>query len=158
MRHRALLVGGLSTITAAAIVAACGSGEPSGAATVAGPARADRIRLQRVGLFREPVYVGAAPGDRHRLFVVQRDGRIIVLDRGRRQARPFLDISRRVNSSDVEQGLLCMAFAPDYRTSGRFYVYYTDNSNNIQIVQYQRARSNPNLADASSARTVLTIG
>src|SRR5262249_26769483 len=57
----------------------------------------------------------------------------------------------------AEQGLLSMAFAPDYQTSGRFYVYYTDDSNNIQIVQFRRARSHPGLANASSARRVLTI-
>jgi glucose/arabinose dehydrogenase len=50
-----------------------------------------------------------------------------------------------------------MAFAPDYQRSGLFYVYYTDGSNNIQVVQYRRARSDPNRADASSAQTVLTI-
>jgi glucose/arabinose dehydrogenase len=148
---------GIAGIVAAAIVAACGSGTPSDAATVARPDRAVRIALQRIGTFSQPVYLTAAPGDRRRLFVVERAGRIIVLVRGRRQARPFLDISRQVNSRDAEQGLLSMAFAPDYQASGRFYVYYTDNSNNIQIVQYRRARSNRNLAAASSATTVLTI-
>jgi glucose/arabinose dehydrogenase len=113
--------------------------------------------LQRIGDFSQPVYLAAAPGDPHRLFVVERAGRIIVLVRGRRRARPFLDVSGQVNSGGGEQGLLSMAFAPDYQTSGRFYVYYTDESNNIQIVQYRRARSDPNQADTASARAVLTI-
>src|SRR5262249_45103049 len=91
------------------------------------------------------------------LFVVERAGRVIVLVRGRRRARPFLDISGKVNSGGVEQGLLSIAFAPDYPTSGRFYVDYTDHANNIQIVQYRRARGTPSRADAHSARTVLTI-
>ena len=154
MTRRGLFGGGLTAIIAAAIVAACGSSTPSGAAIVAGPAR---IALQRIGVFSQPVYLAAAPRDPHRLFVVERAGRIMVLVSGRRQARPFLDISGRVNSGGGEQGLLSMAFAPDYQPSGLFYVYYTDGSNNIQIVQYRRARSNPNLADASSARTVLTV-
>jgi glucose/arabinose dehydrogenase len=157
MTHRGPLAGGLTAIVAAAIVAACGSGTPSSATVDARPARATQVALQRIVVFSQPVDLTAAPGDPHRLFVVERAGRIVVLLRGRRQARPFLDISRRVNSGGAEQGLLSMAFAPDYQASGRFYVYYTDDSNNIQIVQYRRARSNPNLANASSVRTVLTI-
>ena len=157
MTLREVLLAGVAGIIAAAIVAACGSGTPSDAATVARASRAVRIALQRIGTFTQPVYLTAAPGDPRRLFVVERAGRIIVLVRGRRQARPFLDMSRKVNSRNAEQGLLSMAFAPDYQASGRFYVYYTDNSNNIQIVQYRRARGSRNLAAANRATTVLTI-
>ncbi len=157
MTLRGLLARALIAITATAIIPACGSSTPSGAATIVGPARAARIGLQRIGVFSQPVYLAAAPGDPHRLFIVERAGRIIVLIRGRRQTRPFLDLSGKVNSGGGEQGLLSMAFTPDYQTSGRFYVYYTDNSNNIQIVQYRRARTDPNRADTASARNVLTI-
>jgi glucose/arabinose dehydrogenase len=157
MSVRGLLGGAFTAIAATAIFAACGSSAPSGAATVAGPARASMIGLTRIGVFSQPVYVAAAPGDPDRLFVVERGGRVVVLVRGRRQARPFLDISGQVNASGTEQGLLSMAFAPDYTASGRFYVYYTDGSNNIRIVQYRRARRDRNRADTSSARTVLTI-
>jgi glucose/arabinose dehydrogenase len=155
---RGPLAGALTAIAATAIVPACGSSTPSGAATTtASPARASRIGLQRIGNFSQPVYLAAAPGDPHRLFVVERAGRIIVLVRGRAQGRPFLDISGQVNSGGGEQGLLSIAFAPDYQTSGRFYVYYTDGSNDIRIVQYRRTPNDPNLASAASARTVLTI-
>jgi glucose/arabinose dehydrogenase len=157
MKRRGLVACALTATIGAAIVAACGSGTSSGAATVADPARAARIGLQRIGVFSQPVYVAAAPGDSHRLFVVERAGRIVVLVRGRRQARPFLDISALVNAGGGEQGLLSMAFAPNYKTSGLFYVYYTDDSNNIQIVEYRRARADPNRADAASARIVLSI-
>ncbi len=157
MTLRGLLAGALTAIAATALIAACGSSTPSGAATIADPARATRIGLQRIGDFSQPVYLTAAPGDPDRLFVVERAGRIVVLVRGRRRARPFLDISGKVNSGGGEQGLLSMAFAPDYQTSGRFYVDYTDGSNNLQIIQYRRARTDPNRADTASARTVLTI-
>ncbi len=157
MTLRGLLAGALTVVAAAAVIAACGSSTSSGAATVADPARASGIGLQRIGVFSQPVYLAAAPGDARRLFVVERGGRIIVLVRGRRQARPFLDISGKVNAAGGEQGLLSMAFAPDYQTSGRFYVYYTDGSNNIQIIQYRRTRGDPNRADVASARTVLSI-
>jgi glucose/arabinose dehydrogenase len=154
---RRLLAGALCALAATAIVAACGSSTPSGAANVASPARTGGIGLQRIGAFTQPVYLAAAPGVPDRLFVVERTGRIIVLVHGRRRSQPFLDITGKVNASGGEQGLLSVAFAPDYRTSGRFYVYYTDSSNNIRIVQYRRAGSDPDLADASSARAVLTI-
>jgi glucose/arabinose dehydrogenase len=157
MSLRGPLAGALTAIAVAAVVGACGSSGPAGAATVAPAARASRIGLQRIGVFSQPVYVAAAPGDSHRLFVVQRTGRIIVLVGGRRRGRPFLDISGKVNASGEEQGLLSIAFAPDYQTSGRVYVDYTDASNNIRIVQYRRADGNADVADAGSARAVLTI-
>jgi glucose/arabinose dehydrogenase len=157
MSFRGPLSGVLAVAAATALVGACGSSSPSGAATVAPAARAAKIGLRRIGVFSQPVYVAAAPGDPHRLFVVQRTGQIVVLVAGRRQARPFLDLSGKVNSSGSEQGLLSMAFAPDYQTSGRFYVDYTDSSNNIRIVQYRRAGGQPNRADPASARGVLTV-
>jgi glucose/arabinose dehydrogenase len=157
MALRRPLASALAAIVVVSGVAACGSSTPPGTAAVAGPARAARIGLQRIGVFSQPVDVTGAPGDSHRLFVVERGGRIVVLVRGRRRARPFLDISRQVNSGGGEQGLLSVAFAPDYKTSGRFYVDYTDGLNNIRIVEYRRARSDPNRADSSSLRTVLTI-
>jgi glucose/arabinose dehydrogenase len=152
-----LSVGALAVLAASAMIAACGSSTAADNAAVAAPARAARIGLQRIGDFSQPVYATAAPGDRNRLFVVEKAGRIVVLVDGRRQARPFLNISGKVNSAGEEQGLLSMAFAPDYQTSGLFYIYYTDQANNIQIVQYGRARTDPSQADPSSARTVLSI-
>lgn len=158
MTVRGLLAGVLTPIAATASVVACGSSTPpSGAAAVAGQARAARIGLQRIGVFSQPVYATGAPGDPHRLFVVERAGRIIVLVRGRRQVRPFLDIGSKVNAGGGEQGLLSVVFAPHYRSSGRFYVDYTDGSNNIRIVQYRRSHGDPNRADAVSARAVLRI-
>jgi hypothetical protein len=79
------------------------------------------------------VYVAAPPGDSHRLFVVEQGGTIRLVKDGVVQSTPFLDISSLVTngwavSSDPEQGLLSMAFAPDYATSHRFYVYYTSKS------------------------------
>jgi glucose/arabinose dehydrogenase len=157
MSLRGRVAGAVTAIAVIAVVSGCGSSVPSGAAIVAPAARASRIGLQRVGVFAQPVYVAAAPGDSHRLFVVERTGRIVLLVGGRHRGRPFLDISREVNSSGSEQGLLSMAFAPDYQTTGRFYIDYTDASNDIHVVQYRRARGNANLADPASSRAVLTI-
>ena len=111
----------------------------------------------RVASFREPVYVTGAPGDPSRLFVLERPGRVRLVLNGHAQARPFLDISALVESGGSEQGLLGIAFSPEYARSGLFYVYYTDRANNIKIVQYRRAAADANTADQGSARAVLTI-
>jgi hypothetical protein len=113
------------------------------------------VALRQIGSFDEPVYVTGAPGFPRLLFVVEKPGRIAVFDHGRRLARPFLDISDRVGEMDNEEGLLSVAFPPDYRRSKRFYVYYTDPAGNIQIDEYRR-RSDT-FAGAASRRPLLTI-
>jgi glucose/arabinose dehydrogenase len=130
----------------ALLAAACGG--TSGGAVV----KAKGLELVRIGTFSDPVYVAAPPGDRDRLFVVEQAGRILVLDHGRR--RTFLDI-RKLVTSGGEQGLLSMAFAPDYATSKRFYVYYTGRSGNQRVVEYRAA--GPDRADPGSARLVLQM-
>ena len=151
----------LGALCLALPAAGCGSSRPS-VTTAPDPvgapaARAAGVRLVRVGRFRLPTYATGAPGDMRRLFVVEKPGTIAVLVDGDKQARPYLDLSNVVNDSANEQGLLSMAFAPDYQRSRRFYVYYTDRANNIRIVQYRRAAHDPNRADPASARAVLTI-
>ena len=85
------------------------------------------VRLVKVGDFQSPLYVTAPPGDRRRIFVVEQAGRIVVVRGGKPLAKPFLDIRSKVTAGG-EQGLLSMAFAPDYAQSGLFYVYYTEKS------------------------------
>lgn len=121
----------------------------------AAPAQRRRpVRLLLLGRFDNPTYLAAPPGDRRRRFVVQRDGDIVVL-RGRRRLGTFLDISDRVSTSG-EGGLLSMAFASDYRRSGRFYVYYTDNRGFLQIDQFRRS-SDPNRADPATRASVIRV-
>jgi len=112
------------------------------------------VRLSSVGHFAQPVEVSAPRGDRTRLFVVEQEGRILVLKGRRKLRRPFLDITGDVQAGG-ERGLLSMAFAPDYERSGRFYVYFTDNGGDIQLQEFRRS-SNPNRADQASRRTLLT--
>jgi glucose/arabinose dehydrogenase len=114
------------------------------------------VRLLRLGTFDQPTFITAPRGDRRR-FVVQRDGQIVIV-RGRRKLRtPFLDISDRVAPPEGESGMLSMAFALDYAESGRFYVYYTDNSGFLQIDQFRRSAANPNRADPGSRRSVMRV-
>ena len=85
------------------------------------------IRATVVGNFDHPTYIAAPPGDTHRLFVIEQPG-VIELIKDGGAPTPFLDISSQVHFVGGEQGLLSMAFSPDYATSGRFYVYYTTNN------------------------------
>ena len=121
----------------------------------AAPAQKRPVRLLRLGSFNEPTYLTAPRGDRRR-FVVEREGRIRVVQRGRTLAQPFLDISDRVTSGG-ESGLLSMAFARDYSSSRRFYVYYTDQQGFLQIDQFRAAAGSPNRADPNSRRSVIRV-
>ena len=72
----------------------------------------------------DTIYVTAPSGDGTRLFIVGQQGRIRLFKNGALLPTPFLDIDPLVTCCG-ERGLLSMAFAPDYVTSGLFYVYYT---------------------------------
>ncbi|HEU4392181.1 MAG TPA: PQQ-dependent sugar dehydrogenase [Solirubrobacterales bacterium] len=97
---------------------------------------ANDIALKRVGVFDQPVYVTGAPGLPQLLFVVEQPGRIEVLSGGHRRGT-FLDLRSQVGYGG-EEGLLSVAFPPDYRQSGRFYVYYTDTGGNIRVDEFKR--------------------
>ena len=104
-----------------------------------------------------PIYVTAPPGDSSRLFVVERGGRIRVAVNGVIQDTPFLDISSRVQTAG-EGGLLSMAFAPDYATSGKFYVYFVQLSDgHIHVEEFTRSAADPNLADTSPTDVMVDI-
>lgn len=120
--------------------------------TAAGSSRAPR--LVRLANFRSPVEIKSAPGFPRLMFVVEQRGRIMVLRRGKKLKRPFLDISNRVRAGG-EQGLLSVGFPPDYRRTKRFYVYYTDHTGDIRVVEYRRRSAVR--ARANSARPVIRI-
>ncbi len=151
-RHAAVAV----LLIVAFAVAACGDEDSeSGSGTANAATKASgAVKLVSVGTFASPIYVTAPRGDRRRLFVVEQEGTIRVLRSGRKRPKPFLDISSRVTAGG-EQGLLSMAFAPDYAKSRRFYVNYTDSAGKQRVVEYRRSTSDPERADAGSARTVL---
>ncbi len=110
-----------------------------------------------LGSFNAPISVAAPPRDRSRVFVVERGGTIQVVRNGTKLAAPFLDISGEVDTTG-ERGLLSMAFAPDYETSGLFYVYMVAAGTNgqIQIREYRRSATNAEQADPATERTVFT--
>jgi glucose/arabinose dehydrogenase len=86
----------------------------------------------------EPVHVTAPRSEPNNLYIVEKGGRIRVRVRGVLRARPFLDI-RRLVSAGSEQGLLSLAFHPNYGrgSNRRFFVYYTDNDGDERIVEYR---------------------
>jgi glucose/arabinose dehydrogenase len=90
------------------------------------------------------------------MFVVEQAGTIRVFEDGELLARPFLDLTPRVQFGGL-QGLLSMAFAPDYRHSRRFYVFFTDHGNRTRVEEYRRSRSDPRVARRSSGRTILSL-
>ena len=156
---------GLTLLAALVALVACGS-DDSAADTVssasqpatAGPAQAGQsasgVRLVDVGTFDQPVYLTAPPGDTRRVFVVEQGGTIRVVRAGKRLSRPFLDLRAKVIAGG-EQGLLSIAFAPDYAKTRRFYVNYTDRSGTQSVVEYRRAADSRERASAGSARLVL---
>ncbi len=127
---------------------------------LAGPAAADLsdIHLETVatGLDR-PVAITHAgdPGD-GRLFITLRSGRIVIFDGVRVLPQPFLDIRDRVRSLGGEQGLLSVAFHPDYAANGLFFVDYTNSAGDTVITRY-RVTGDPDVADPASEAILLTI-
>ncbi|MGI8460734.1 MAG: PQQ-dependent sugar dehydrogenase [Solirubrobacterales bacterium] len=113
------------------------------------------VKLREVGNFDSPIYVSAAPGFPDLLFVVERDGRIVVLKNGK-PAGTFLDISDIV-STDGERGLLSVAFAPDYQDSRRFYVYFTDRNGDIEVDEFRRSADSPIRAEQGSRSQIISI-
>jgi glucose/arabinose dehydrogenase len=114
------------------------------------------VRLVRVGTFDQPLYVTAPPGDRSRVFVVEKTGQIRLFVKGKLARRPFLDLSADV-SNGGEQGLLSMAFAPDYARSGRFYVDFTDRNGDTRLQEFRRSGQSPNRANITTRRQVLFV-
>ncbi|GEO13362.1 PQQ-dependent sugar dehydrogenase [Microvirga aerophila] len=105
-----------------------------------------------------PLYLTIPPGDPNRLFVVEKGGLVKIHNAatGQTLATPFLDVSNQVATSG-EQGLLGLAFAPDYATSRKFYVYLSNTAGDTEIREYQTLASDPSRADAASMRRITTI-
>ncbi len=109
----------------------------------------------------EPVFLTHVPGDATRLFVAEKTGRIRIIQNGAILPAAFLDLRDSV-SRGGEQGLLGMAFAGDYATSGRFVVSYTAPRGRLSggtsvIARYNVSSGNPNVANSASGHTLLEV-
>jgi glucose/arabinose dehydrogenase len=114
------------------------------------------VRLEKVGDFDQPVYVTQPSSGDDALFVVEQCGRIVRIDPDGGEPETFLDIGDLITCGG-EQGLLSIAFAPDYERSGLFYVNYTDTQGDSRTVEYQRSDDDSSAADPGSARELLRI-
>jgi glucose/arabinose dehydrogenase len=105
-----------------------------------------------------PLFAAAPPGDFDRLFLVEKGGLIKILDLGSGQvlAAPFLDVTNQISASG-EQGLLGLAFDPDFVANGRFYVNLINTSGDTEIRSYQVSAGDANLANPASASLIIRI-
>jgi glucose/arabinose dehydrogenase len=99
-----------------------------------------------------PLYLTAPDGD-PRLFIVEKGGTIRIVKEGALLPIPFLDISGQV-STGGEQGLLGLAFHPQYAANGRFIVHYTDPAGDTRVSGF-RVSADPDVADAASEVSIL---
>jgi len=115
---------------------------------------AERVASGLVG----PVFAVSPPGDPDRLFIVeQHTGRVRILDlaTGQVNADAFMDLPDASLATGGEQGLLGLAFHPDYASNGLFYVHVTNTGWDIEVREYRRADANH--ADQTSSRVLMTI-
>lgn len=129
-----------------------GSGPPS---TGSNLPELQSVKLEKIFEgFQQPTVITAPAGD-DRLFIVQRVGVIRILDADYEMLDPaFLDISDRVLANGIEQGLLGLAFHPDYSNNGQFYVYYTDKEGRRQVSEFKVSASDPNIARPDSEEVI----
>jgi glucose/arabinose dehydrogenase len=114
--------------------------------------------LTQVASTERPVWVTSPASDAHRIFVVDQEGVVWIVEDGQLLSTPFLDIREKVRIRN-EPGLLSLAFAPDYAVSGLFYVVYNADVGNgdLHLSEFRRDPANPDRADPYSERVVLTI-
>jgi hypothetical protein len=101
-----------------------------------------------------PLYLTSPPAD-DRLFIVEKGGAIRLVEGNKLVETPFLDLAAQV-STGPEQGLLGLAFPPDYASSGRFVVHYTDLSGDTRV-SFFRVSGDPDRADPSSETVLLAV-
>jgi len=123
---------------------------------LAAPSAGAATDLTPVGEFDEPIYVTAAPGDKERLFVVERKGRIMRVQNG--TVSTFADLRGVVGCDSAcsgERGLLSIAFAPDFAGSGHLYVDYAQNDDGV--IHVAELTASGSTAPVSSLRELLAI-
>ena len=102
-----------------------------------------------------PVFLTSPPGD-PRQFIVEKSGRILVMKDDVILPTPFLDASGLVSNGN-EQGLLSMAFHPDYASNGKFYISYTDTSGDSRIREYKVSGANPDVANGGQTVEIIEV-
>lgn len=144
-------------LSAAPLLAGCSDGGPTGEPDPdPDPDPPGALALETVASgLAAPLLLTAPAGD-PRLFIVEQPGRIRVVKGGALLPTPFLDLTDRVESGG-ERGLLGLAFHPRYGENGFLYVNYTDRQGATQVVRFRVRPDDPDRADPTSARTILSI-
>lgn len=139
------------------------SGGPGGGAVQPGGTLPGDPAVQLVKVadgLADPINVAAANDGSGRLFVIERPGLIRIIDRdGTLLPDPFLDLSVLVQNDYLEQGVLGLAFHPDYKNNGRFFVNFTDYHTNGDtfVMEFHVSEDDPNVADRESGRLLLAF-
>lgn len=110
--------------------------------------------------FARPLWLEEAPDGSKRIFVIEQAGKILILpsDRNGTETNVFLDITGRKPWVNNEEGLLGMAFHPEFKTNRKFYVFYSqENPMRSVISEFQASANNPNEAEMASERILLEI-
>jgi len=111
--------------------------------------------------FSRPLAMIEAPDGTHRQFVIEQEGRIWILPTDRTGSEPklFLDITARHPFVDNEEGLLSLAFHPQFKSNGKFYLWYSHPSEpkHTVLAEWQISKTDPNKADPASERVLLQI-
>lgn len=116
-----------------------------------------RIELKPIAYgFREPTYLTNTKDGSGRIFVVEKKGQIKILKESNILSEPFIYIVSQVRSKGSEQGLYSIAFHPNYKENGRFFVNYT-NLDGDTIVSEYKVSNNPDIADKNSERIIIMI-
>jgi len=121
-----------------------------------------QLRVERAlqnSSFNRPIDLTYAPDGTDRIFIVEQQGRIRVLDTSRSTPTLFLDIASRVTGTANEEGLLGLAFHPDYAQNGYFYVYYSVvfPRRRSVIARYSVSAADANRGDTASELKILEI-
>lgn len=107
--------------------------------------------------FDKPLFVTPAGDGSGRLYVVEQTGKIRIIANGQIIDEPFLDVTNLITTAGNEQGLLGMAFDPNFSKTGRFYINYSRKDNGDNVIARYQISSDPNVADPASAKILLTI-
>ncbi len=148
------------TVALGAVVAPTGAAQAQDAAPFDPSAFAVGFEPVADG-FEQPVHVADAGDGSGRLFVVERAGRIRIVRDGEVEAESFLDIVDIVESGGTEQGLLSVAFHPDYPENGSFFVGYTaregEGAGDNRVARYRVSADDPDRADPASGEVLLSV-
>ena len=128
-------------LAAALLALSCSNGGPGDPGIINPPNVTLALQPVVTSGLSSPVHLASPPNDA-RLFIVEQPGRIRIVQNGQLLATPFLDITGKVRDGG-EQGLLSVAFHPQYATNRHFYVYYTDDNGDIHPAVYVRESGRP---------------